>query len=202
MLRNLLDSVITILIVAFTTAFSMFIYINIFETIFMVDLEHSRAVQTTDLPTIFSQASNNEGSLKEIGFFGKPSIIRYPRLEFATNIQESKKTDNGWLLARSTVGYHTFGVSNAGVIGDTTLFALENSKVLDFIALSNEGDRIVVETDLGWRYNYKIVSRQVVPSGGKYLPSDSATGRIYLVDYVNDKNSLIIECEFSSVEEA
>jgi hypothetical protein len=138
----------------------------------------------------------------DFGFFGQPSTFRYPKLNFVANIRESDKARDGWLIYKNALASHTFSNANAGVIGNTIIFSSDHNHIMDFLTLSNEGDRLVLETKSGWKYNYKIVNKIVISNKDKYLPSETTIGRLYLIDSLSDSKYLLIECDYSSIESA
>lgn len=195
----------TVLIfIVLSTLFSFYIFAHIIAVIFLVKIPFINAVSDTKISQVIHAEANDKQFLTDrgkYGFFGKPSTLRIPRLNFSLNLDEAT-IKNGTFLTTDQIGYfYIFGQSKAGHLGDSLFFTSDNTKTLDIISLLVENDRIVVETNLHWRYHYKVVNQTVVSITQPFLPAHSDTSRIYIGHPSKYDKYLLIEASLQNLEE-
>lgn len=199
--RQVLETSIFILL---ATLFSFYIFAHIVAVIFLVEIPHIKAVSSTIAPNVIlpdKSVKPPESERTKYGFFGRPNVLRIPRLSFSMNLNEAIKKNDGYLTTEQIGFFHVFNHSKAGHLGDTVFFTSDTAKTLNIVSLLVENDRIVVETNLNWRYHYRVKSKTVVSPTQPFLPASSNASKIYISRPVKDGQFLLIEAVFQNLEE-
>jgi hypothetical protein len=183
---------------------SLFIYLNVFEKVSLLDLPYVNSVTKTEIPSVIYQVRygiNIDEETAKYGFYGKPLVIRVPMHNYSLSIGEEKKHSNYWIVSNGVGSYHIFEESQGGNIGRLVVFAAPKSGLLAVADILTEGNRIVIDTDKGWRYNYRVISRQFVSTKTPYLLSSSEIPQLIVVRDRNYDEATLIIANLLSVEE-
>lgn len=203
-MKKKISRILTVILAVFATgALSVFIYLNIAEKVAFFDIPGIPSVEKVTTPMIIHQVREKQTFADErekYGFFGKPVVLRVSRLNTSVNLQEAKREGDFWLSSNGMANIEIFDKSKGGNIGASVIFGTKNSPVLDIADLLGEGDRLMIDTENGWRYNFKIVKRTAIAKEGDYLlPASSKEKLIILKE--NTEKVLLIESDLQSTEE-
>lgn len=191
-------------LIAFFTSTSIYFYAHIAEEVLYVDLPIVNGVSTTSIPQLLLSDSATGVDLSEkerFGFFGKPSILRIPRFNQSLDL-ENVAYGKSWTLSYKTLGMLVYGPSISGRLGDSVIFTSISSRLLNAINAVTEGDRIVILTDKGWRYSYRISGKILIDKDSGFIPHSSMGSKIFFLREMPDLNHvLVVEATYLSLEE-
>ncbi len=200
MIINKLVTKLTIL--SATTGLSVFMYANVAEKVFLTDLPYVNSVAHTTLPASIEQLNSNIilNDADKYGFYGRPVTLRVPRINFALNLNESKQENNKWIVENGVASIQIYVKSQGGHLGNALIFGLPGDKLMNFVELLVENDKIVIETSNHWKYYYKVTKRTIFNIGDKYIISDSPASKITIVEE-NKGKIILIEAQFTNMED-
>lgn len=187
-----------------TLMFSVYLYAHVAEKVALIDLPYVDSVATTtiDQKIVLEEVQVPVSDNQKYGFFGAPTVLRIPKANWAVNLFEPKESDAGWILTNTTAGYITRDVSQGGYMGQTIFFDLAGSRNLDILRILVENDRIVIQTNKGYRYHYRVAKRRVLSLDDSYVPASAQTSRIFLVKESDATNEfIVVEANLLNIEE-
>jgi hypothetical protein len=192
--------------VVLTTLFSGFIYMHIYEKLAFKDIPYISSVQKTQAPKVIWQIKENENILlkdnQKYGLFGKPKAVIFPRLNHNLNLLESYKENNNWVSDGVLGNVYFFAPGNSGRMGQAVIFAAQKSASLSIVQLAVEGDRIIVDTDLNWRYHFRISRKSLASKDNPYLASATYSPKIIVISPSSENERyFLLECDFLALEE-
>lgn len=202
MRKEFLDHTVQWFIIALVSLFSFYMYAHIIEKVFLVDLPYVRAITLTNAPIINRHLDLNAIPTEErtkYGFYGRPLTLRVPRLGLTLNLQEAQSAENGWRVSDGAVSYLVYQPSQAGRVGDITLFGADHSFLLDSMHQMVEGERIGLETE-NWTYSFRVTRKIALTNNQSFLPAQHSP-TLTLVKRLEADTVLVIEAEFLSVQE-
>lgn len=180
---------------------SMFIYLNVAEKVLLKDLPWVSSVSSTTLPNFIYQVSQNKVDRESnIGFFGKPIVIRVPIHNFSLSIGEEKLENGRWLVSNHVASWHIYDESQGGNIGSFVVFAAPQSGELAVSDILVEGDIIVIDTDKDWKYSYRVIKRSFMSIKDKYLVSDAPYSKLLIIRDRNNSQATVVEAQFLNIE--
>ena len=203
-MKQLLSTLTVILAILGANIVSAYVFANVVEKVFLFDLPYIESVAKTDVPTTIYQVNEKtvfNSNIEKYGFYGQPKTLRIPRINYALNVQEVSEENGFWLASNGVASIHFFAKSQGGHLGNAVIFGLQGAKTLDFTALINEGDRVVVDTTTGWRHNYRVSKRIINKADEKYLVDSNGQSKIVFVKRLSDQKTVIVEATYMSVEE-
>lgn len=191
---------------ALNLAFSAFLYGNVVEKAFLVDLPYVDSVATTQLP---AQITKNEENLlmtknKRIleGYFGTPQTLRIPKLKATLDLDAPVLNSEGWKISNTKAYVWTYTENKSGLIGNSLVFANTEYIPMNIITLVSEGDRIVLQTNKNWNYTYKVTKKHVIDSKEEPVITKGTPTKLVVVKELGEKKGLmVLEADFSSIEE-
>lgn len=200
---NFIKSVISkIVVFGALSAFTFYMYMHVFEKISFIDLPWVTSVHQTTIPNyvLGAQDSTKFSDDQKYGFFGKPVVLRLPKANLVYRIQEPILKNDAWTISKDTVNFVTFAGSKGGYLGNTIIFTSQDSKILSALETLTENDRVVIDTQSGYRYHYRVIKRINLQKQEHILSSSDKSSYIYLIRGSNNK-ALVLEANMLAIEE-
>lgn len=197
-MKKLLQILYTIFVFLAASAFSVFMWFNITERIFYIDIPFVDTVVKTALPSNLVQA-NIVSETDKYGFFGKPATLRIPSLNYALPLAEGIKQKDQWLINKSSASFSVLEKSNSGYMGDLLVFS--QGEMLSFVKYLDEGERFMIDTSQGYRYHLKINKIQKHIDNANLLISHDDSLQVVILYRENEKVSYILEAYYMNLEE-
>lgn len=146
-----------------------------------------------------TEASHLHDSL--YGSFGRPVNIKFPervaRLDVAAPLY-----NDGWLARANTLHLLIPAQPRAGNIGTSLLYCRSSFRTLTDQNLPSLGSNILMDTDKGWRYVFKVTSAKVYADNVPYVATDTgATSKLIIT--CNDRSAhsnVVVEATLLSVQ--
>ncbi len=192
---------------ALNFAFSIFIYGNVTEKAFLVDLPYFDSISSTLFPErILAEVDykfGNKNSTSVRGFFGYPQAIRIPRLGTILDLDTPIFSDNSWKVSNTKAYIVPFTTSKSGLMASSLIFSKKNYIPMDTFLLVSEGDRIVLETDNNWIYTYKVFKKRIYKSDeAPVIDMTSPSTLVISKELSNSDTYLVLEAGYVNVEAA
>jgi hypothetical protein len=183
--------------------FTIGLYAFVVESLFLVDLPIVKAVSTTSLPNdLLKEVISNKNNVKPgFGFYGKPVLLKIPRLSYSYSFTKLDSLDS-LILNNKTLGLYTYGKPNSGRLGNSVIFTSSVSPILNPLNTVVPGERIIIDTEGSWRYSYKVENKTIVKRDSSYYFPDSGPNKIFIVKEIPLSNEvLVVEASYLSLEE-
>jgi hypothetical protein len=182
---------------------SIFIYLNVVEKVALIDVPYINSVRSTNFPTMIYQISSRTqlSDTQKYGFFGQPVIMRIPLHNFSIGLAEEKRQNEEWIISNGVANFAVYEESQGGNMGNTVIFAAPESGLLAIADVLVEGDRIMLDTDNGWRYTYRVTKRLSVSSSEKYLVANTPMSQFVIIRDKDNGQATVVEAQFLNIEE-
>lgn len=185
--------------------FSVYLYSHVVEKALFVDLNYIDSIVVSNLPDKITENVQDltltKESAKLEGFYGTPIAIRVPKLSLHFDLNPAIKSTHGWKVSNTKAYIWTYSESEYGLLGDSLIFSRETYLPMNSIALITEGDRLVLSTDKGWNYTYRVSKKYITPYNESPILA-SQPSSLVLVKGLNDINGyLVLEAAYVSLEE-
>lgn len=192
-------SVLTFISINFLLSF--FLYANVLEKAFFVDLPYFASVQTVDTPINLTD-SYSTSKVNRYGILGRPTNLRVPKLGINLNLDEPISEGNQWKLSSSKAYLITLDESKSGMFGDSLIFASPNFSLFGIVNTLNEGDRFSIETDKGYLYSFRVKQKMVEDAPYTVQTPDENT-KVFIVESLKKsaEKGMVITAVYESVEE-
>lgn len=193
-------------IVAFAVCgfISIFLAMSGYESIYSRALPFVHTVDRVNLQAYaatynLTEASQLHSSL--YGSFGRPVNIKFPeraaRLDVAAPIY-----NDGWLARANTLHLLITAPPRAGNIGTTLLYCRSSFRTLTDQNLPSLNSNILMDTDKGWRYVFKVTGAKIYADNVPYVATDTGNTSKLIIS-CNDRSAhsnVVVEASLLSVQ--
>ena len=188
-----------------TSVLTLFIYSNVVEKIFVVDLPIVTTLKTQNFLQGFIKqdefvALNSVGEYDRYGFVGKPILLKFPRKNMSLPMLESRQVEGGFLSIYDSLSYIVSKQTTSGRPKEILIFGSSTDRLLNFVFALSLGDRLVVQTIDNWLIHYKVTRTQLTNEPAVFSDLSNEHKLIFIKE-VDTDNFLIIEADFLSIEE-
>lgn len=154
-----------------------------FSTLYLTQTFHSSTVQAHSVPV----------EKAEVTIYSRPTQIEFPSLATRISIQSSSVINNQWQVS-DHIANHLLNSSSPGEKGNIIIYGHNKKDIFGKLKELTEGDQIILHTEDGSLYTYRIVEQRVVsPTEVSILQqTETETLTIYTCIGLLDSQRLII----------
>ncbi len=170
---------------AVSGAVSALVFASSIETAFSINLpvvDSIVRVNTQPVNKLLDMAKQTDQS--NVGNFGKPEMLKIPNLDTKVVLAPEIINKDDKLARANTAHFAIIGQPKNGSLGDTVIYIKGSWRTIERGQDVKSKDNFFIDTDGGWRYQYRIDStRNFSSSENAIVKNDQRPQLIMLIDY-------------------